>query len=164
MKILTLNDAIWVIRNTMAEGSLRDTIELRLEEKATEPSGDLISREAVRDLHNRIINTKDCGDSYINFNGTHYQLDVGYAFEGMDMFLKEIDKLPTIQPKKGEWIPVTERLPKPYEQVLRTVKSVGWNSTFHIHVDIGIICQIDTDVIAWQPLPTPYKVDKESKE
>lgn len=57
----------------------------------------------------------------------------------------------------GGWIPVSERLPKPYEQVLRTVKSIGWNGTFHIHVDLGSICPIDTDVIAWMPLPKPYE-------
>lgn len=54
------------------------------------------------------------------------------------------------------WIPVSERLPKAYEQVLRTVKYIGWNSTFHTYVDIGTICPIDTDVIAWMPLPKPY--------
>jgi len=56
-----------------------------------------------------------------------------------------------------KWIPVSERLPKPYEQVLRTVKSIGWNGTFHIHVDLGSICPIDTDVVAWMPLPKPYE-------
>lgn len=61
------------------------------------------------------------------------------------------------------WIPVSERLPKPYEQVLRTVKSIGWNGTFHIHVDVGSICPIDTDVIAWMPLPKPYE-SQESEE
>jgi hypothetical protein len=56
-----------------------------------------------------------------------------------------------------KWIPVSERLPKPYEQVLRTVKSIGWNGTSNIYVDLGSICPIDTDVIAWMPLPKPYK-------
>ena len=162
MKILTLNDAMWVIRNAIAEGSLRDTIELRLEEKATEPSGDLISREAIRDLHNRIISTEDCGDSYINFNGTHYKLDVGYAFEGMDMFLKEIDKLPTVQPKKGEWIPVSDRLPDPDEYVLCSV-----NKLYESDLEI-IIAQFHNEVWwkngrvkAWMPLPEPYKAESE---
>ena len=55
----------------------------------------------------------------------------------------------------ARWIPVSERLPEPYGQVLRTVKSIGWNGTFSIYVDIGTVCQIDTNVIAWMPLPVP---------
>ena len=65
--------------------------------------------------------------------------------------------------EQTEWIPVSERLPKPYEQVLRTVKSFGWNSTSHVYVDIGLICPIDKDVIAWMPLPKPYKAESEEK-
>lgn len=73
------------------------------------------------------------------------------------------DELPPVTQKSGKWIPVSERLPKPYEQVLRTVKSFGWNSDFHVHVDIASICPVDTDVLAWMPLPKPYE-PKESEE
>ena len=59
--------------------------------------------------------------------------------------------------QESKWISVSERLPKPYEQVLRTVKSIGWNGTSNIYVDLGTICPIDTDVIAWMPLPKPYE-------
>lgn len=65
---------------------------------------------------------------------------------------------------KGEWIPVSERLPKPYVQVLRTVKFIGWNGTSYIDVDLGTICPIDTNVIAWMPLPEPYKAESENNE
>lgn len=64
----------------------------------------------------------------------------------------------------GGWIPVSERLPEPYGQVLRTVKSIGWNGTFSLYVDIGTICPIDTNVIAWMPLPVPYREENEDKE
>ena len=73
-------------------------------------------------------------------------------------FMAEImKKLKETVNSQHQWIPVSEELPKPYEQVLRTVKSIGWNSTFHIHVDIGTICPADKEVIAWMPLPEPYK-------
>ena len=38
MKILTLEDAIWVARDLIGEGFLEDTLEKRLEAKATEPA------------------------------------------------------------------------------------------------------------------------------
>lgn len=63
----------------------------------------------------------------------------------------------------GRWIPFSEGLPEPYRQVLRTVKSIGWNGTFNIYVDIGTICPIDTDVIAWMPLPEPYRGGSEKE-
>ena len=83
----------------------------------------------------------------------------------IDMY--NLSKLPTYSfpdREKGEWIHISERLPKPYEQVLRTVKSIGWNGTSHIHVDLGSICPIDTDVIAWMPLPEPYNADMRKTE
>jgi len=77
--------------------------------------------------------------------------------EALDMAIKALEQEP-------KWIPVTERLPKPFEHVLRTVKSIGWNGTSYIDVDLGTICPIDTDVIAWRPLPEPYKAESEDKE
>lgn len=64
----------------------------------------------------------------------------------------------------GGWIPVSERLPGPYENVLRTVKSFGWNCEKNVHIDIGTICPIDTNVLAWMPLPEPYKPESEDAE
>lgn len=74
--------------------------------------------------------------------------------EGISEYQTKLSLLPFVTPKQ-RWIPTSERLPEPFGHVLRTVKSIGWNGTFSIYVDIGTICPIDTDVIAWMPLPVP---------
>ena len=67
----------------------------------------------------------------------------------------------------GEWIPVSEMLPKEAESVLLTVKD---NKLIHDNLVMigcytyeqgwilnGYIDLVDLNVIAWMPLPKPYK-------
>ena len=58
---------------------------------------------------------------------------------------------------KDEWIPVTERLPEDRQKVLVTTESGNvqillWNQWFQTQTRYP-----KTEVIAWQPLPEPYK-------
>ena len=100
-----------------------------------EPCEDAISREAVKELFQE------------------------GSVMGMYHFLG-IDELPSVTPKKDEWIPCSEMLPENDEDVL-TTNGIGIN-----------ICWIDTDdhkwrlrnddyimdsVIAWMPLPKRYE-------
>lgn len=65
---------------------------------------------------------------------------------------------------KGEWIPVTERIPENSDSVLATTR---WGElTIAEKLDIGPDCWFiyegnanahTEDIVAWQPLPEPYR-------
>ena len=67
----------------------------------------------------------------------------------------------------GEWIPVSEMLPKEAESVLLTVKDnklihdnlvmIGYYTYEQGWILNGYIDLVDLNVIAWMPLSEPYK-------
>ena len=73
------------------------------------------------------------------------------------------------EPQVGGWIPVSERLPEDGYGVLVTVNGKHNNITFVDALEIaeygntegwiveGYLDWLDPNVIAWQPLPEPYK-------
>ena len=58
-------------------------------------------------------------------------------------------------PKVGEWIPCSERLPSKKGTYLVTVKLFG--VTFGRFTGQRNDLHFDSNVIAWQPLPQPYR-------
>lgn len=69
---------------------------------------------------------------------------------------------------KGEWIPVTERLPEVNQNVLATTRwrEVTIAERLNIGPDYWFIHEGNTnahteDIVAWQPLPEPYKAESE---
>lgn len=74
----------------------------------------------------------------------------------------------------GGWILVSERLPDDYETVIASVdrgyiypearysKEDGWEWAYESGADYWT--EIECDVVAWMPLPAPYKAETEEKE
>ena len=68
--------------------------------------------------------------------------------------------------KDNDWIPVEERLPEVGEYVLGTTKSeevlifrYGWNSP-HSKKMFFHLCGAAATIIAWRPLPEPYRTER----
>nr|DAQ72866.1 MAG TPA: Protein of unknown function (DUF551) [Caudoviricetes sp.] len=70
--------------------------------------------------------------------------------------------------KENGWVPVSERLPKKCEDVLTSVKFTGCLGRYGTFKKIGHIDYYGKwsgdcsggEVIAWKPLPEPYKEDE----
>lgn len=81
----------------------------------------------------------------------------------------EIIKAVTPQEQEPRWIPVSERLPKEFETViLSTDKDEVFTADYLGKMNDGSDCFDDNDgmewegdVLAWMPLPEPYKAESE---
>lgn len=91
------------------------------------------------------------------FEGTTYE----FGLKIMD-YIENMDN-----EKENGWIPVSERLPKKCEDVLTSVKFTGCLGRYGTFKKIGHIDYYGKwsgdcsggEVIAWMPLPEPYKED-----
>ena len=94
----------------------------------------------------------------------------GRPFEGTayEFGLKLMDFIENIDGEKANgWIPVSERLPEKNKDVITTVKYSGFMGMYGRWLKTAFIdgygewngeC-IGGEVIAWMPLPKPYKED-----
>ena len=99
-----------------------------------------------------------------------YKDNGAWAKEITESFCKDIDEQPTIQPEP-HWIPVTERLPETTDAILTTFIVNGDRSYRYVeessyYGNDGSWCSpwdeyreagTSIEVIAWMPLPEPYK-------
>lgn len=87
-----------------------------------------------------------------------------FADETREWALKDVIEVIEEQPKVGEWIPVEERLPNVYKTVLITTYNQEVRTAFldgeHYWFS-GLFTYTFDDVLAWKPLPEPYKGDLE---
>lgn len=111
---------------------------------SVENKGDLISRQAVDDVIYDY--SRSC--------------DVNYA-----QIMEYINKIPSVE-NKGEWIPVTERLPEEEHEVYCQL-SDGSNAVLYVQDNWGQMEWVDGmmgtgtyDVVAWMKKPEPYKAEK----
>lgn len=70
------------------------------------------------------------------------------------------------EPKFGRWIPISERLPEPYEFVLACCEQFESGCFVLQMTEDKSWCDEDADhwtrfldVTAWMPLPVPYRED-----
>lgn len=91
----------------------------------------------------------------------HHFQDINFYYNDCMMYddlSRMLDEL--IDENKGEWIPVTERLPEVGQRVLVTIEYMDEGLTVRetIFDKYGFMCGNAT---AWQPLPEPYKAESE---
>lgn len=114
--------------------------------------------------------------AFIEMNTNGHTLDFEYAKGKKDVMfdVKQIVQEVTEEYNNG-WIPCSERLPRDYTDVLADVRGIGFDSSkdaemvghfyengkwFYSHGMQYIVDGKKTKVIAWKPLPEPYKEEK----
>ena len=121
-------------------------------EEEQQPCEDCISRQVVKDM--------------LTAEWTKYmpmELDMNLSF-----ILDKISAMPYVTPKT-EWIPVSERLPEKQDCYLVTTKWKGsYSGDVYIETNMAVYREKPKewdckDVIAWMPLPHPYKAESEDK-
>ena len=117
-----------------------------------EPCEDAISKASVFEILGNLMSIPYDFDRQIN------EKDVS---ESMD----EIRALPLVTPKKDEWISCDEKLPKPNELVDNVRKYYLIQDEYgdmyvarHTSDEwISIDSILQDNIVAWMPLPEPYK-------
>ena len=95
---------------------------------------DLIERQAAIDAHYEYCNKHP---------------DAGFPVWS----LKILEDLPSAQPER-RWIPCSERLPEERQEILATTTDNAWGDVVIIRTYYK---EVHKSVIAWMPLPEPYK-------
>jgi len=163
---MTRKEALKVLRYRSGWNlSIRDANALDMAIKALnqETCEDAISREAI------LNDLKEC----MEVSESNYEFG---EVEGLRKAIESVNEMPSVQPKTGQWIPCSERLPKT-SNVYRVTRYYPNNETNPNYlVDACYFDGSDTwyndnrinhgrpyvdNVIAWQENPEPYKPESE---
>ena len=119
--------------------------------------------------------TREEGKEFANALKNNYTIDFDKMSDFCDLVISALSE------NKGEWIPVSERLPEEREWYLAVFKEkdtdfqliprvadyIGHGENKWQWIDEEGIPQEYLDLlecVAWQPLPEPYKAESEDKE
>lgn len=97
-------------------------------------------------------------------NGEHSPMFCMGAYS-MAIEVKQIIRSHMNEVNNNDWIPVSERMPEPYETVLVSAKMKNDTEYFtceaikqtsNMWLLAGVANNIDYEVVAWKPRPEPY--------
>ena len=101
-------------------------------------------------------------------HGKHDKKNANPHFiNGAESMYAIITELVDNQPKIGEWIPCSERLPEDGVNVLVTIDDGRYLSLYTFYVKSGEwvafdgLAVDDAEITAWQPLPEPWEGESE---
>ena len=100
----------------------------------------------------KLINTDDLDKVVCRLNEAMW----GITREDYKLFVDVLAEFPTIEDRKTEWIPVSERLPDKGGSYLVTLRNGDVELRYYLSTLDKFVLQMD--VIAWMPVPKPYKV------
>lgn len=133
---------------------VQKAFKLAIQALEQQPSEDCISRQAVKEM------LREEWTKYIPM-----ELDINLSF-----VLEKINELPSVTPQQTRWVPVSERLPEKHDCYLVTTKWKGsYSGDVYTETNMAVYREKleewdSVGVIAWMPLPEPYKVESEDKE
>lgn len=97
------------------------------------------------------IKYKEVGKKHYNIGYSSY--DLNNVFKWRE---EEMEIISEVEAEYNGWIPCSERLPEKCGRYLVCNDGVAWIADFFNSTWFGKRCRY-SDVIAWMPLPSPYK-------
>lgn len=141
----TDDDCVLQLKKGICEGTWADQYSKCPLTETPEPCEDAVSR-------------KDCLKELSNMMDTDGFRD-GWAVSRANVE-RMLKSMPTIQPEQ-RWMPVTERLPENNGEYIVTRTSKGLYRYIDSVKKTNVSGEIASDIIAWMPLPEPYKERRE---